>query len=131
MDGIGLQLPLNRSVSTGVFTLITSYQEEVKQNFKNLLLTSPGERIMNPNFGVGLRRFLFEQRDLVIPKIRQRITGQVSRYMPYIRINKIQFNHGMDPDLAMDSNVLSILVEYEVPSLNLLAFLIVQAEDMN
>jgi len=131
MNGIGAKLPLNRDDKHGNYSLITSYVEEVKQNFKNLLLTSPGERIMNADFGVGLRNFLFEPRNQAIPKIRQRIDGQVTRYMPFIRINKLQFNHNIDPKRAEDSNVLSILIEYEVPSLNLSTSLFLQAEDIN
>ena len=131
MDGIGPKLPLQRDERFGNFGLIVSYREEVKQNFKNLMLTSPGERIMNSDFGVGMRNFLFEPKDLVIPKIRQRIDGQISKYMPYVRINKIQFNHNVDPIIAQDSNVLSITIHYEVPSLNLSTTLVVQSEDMN
>ena len=84
MDGIGPQLPLNITPAAGTYALITSYAEQVKQNFKNLLLTSPGERVMNPDFGVGLRTFLFVQKSQAIPAIRQRITGQVNKYMPFI-----------------------------------------------
>ena len=62
MNGIGPELPLSRDEKHGVYSLIVSYREEVKQNFKNLLLTSPGERMMNPDFGVGMRRYLFEPR---------------------------------------------------------------------
>mgnify|MGYP003660405702 FL=1 len=131
MDGIGPRLPLQRNEKFGNYALIVSYREEVQQNFKNLLLTAPGERVMNADFGVGLRNFLFEPKDLVIPKIRQRIDGQVSKYMPYIRINKIQFNHNIDPNLATDLNLLSISIEYEVPSLDLSTSLIVQSEDIN
>jgi phage baseplate assembly protein W len=131
MDGIGPKLPLQRDERFGNFGLIVSYREEVKQNFKNLMLTSPGERIMNADFGVGMRNFLFEPKDLVVPKIRQRIDGQVSKYMPYVKINKIQFNHNVDPIIAQDSNVLSITIQYEVPSLNLSTTLVVQSEDTN
>jgi len=133
MDGIGLQLPLNRSVSTGVFSLITSYQEEAKQNFKNLLLTSPGERMMNPDFGVGLRTFLFEPRASAAPAIRQRITGQVRKYMPFLQINKIRFDSGKnlsEPDY-LDSPVLSIHIDYSIPGLNLDTTLILQNEETN
>ena len=34
---------------------------DIQQNLKMVLLTSPGERIMDPNFGVGMKRYLFEQ----------------------------------------------------------------------
>jgi len=131
MNGIGPKLPLQRDNVNGNYTLIVSYAEEVKQNFKNLLLTSPGERMMNPDFGIGLRSFLFEPEQKVSGMIRQKITSQVSRYMPFIRINKILFNHGIDPDVAVDSNVLSIIIEYEAPSINLQETLTLQAEDIN
>ena len=73
MDGIGPQLPLNKDHRFGLYSLVQSYKEEVKQNFKNLLLTSPGERMMDPDFGVGLRRYLFEQRTHSVGQIRQKI----------------------------------------------------------
>jgi phage baseplate assembly protein W len=95
------------------------------------LLTSPGERIMNPNFGVGLRNFLFEPKDSAIPAIRQRIKGQVTRYMPFIKINKLLFNHNIDPRIAEDSHLLTIVIEYDIPSLNYSTSLILQAEDLN
>ena len=91
MNGIGPELPLNKDYRFGAYSLITSFKDEVKQNFKNLLLTSPGERMMNPDFGVGLRHFLFEPRQNSVQKIRQRIEGQVRKYMPFLRINRIQF----------------------------------------
>ena len=131
MNGIGPKLPLQRDDINGNYTLITSYAEEIKQNFKNLLLTAPGERMMNPDFGVGLRNFLFEPESLVTGMLRQKIASQVSRYMPFIRINKILFNHGIDPATAVDSSVLSIIIEYEAPSINLQETLTLQAEDVN
>ena len=84
MNGIGPKLPLQGDDVNGSYTLITSYAEEIKQNFKNLLLTSPGERMMNPDFGVGLRSFLFEPAQKVTGMIRQKIASQVFRYMPFI-----------------------------------------------
>mgnify|MGYP003354002300 CR=1 FL=1 len=37
---------------------------KMKQNFKILLLTNPGERVHFPKFGVGLRNYLFENLEL-------------------------------------------------------------------
>ena len=101
------------------------------QNFKNLLLTSPGERVMKPDFGVGMRNFLFEPKNQAIPKIRQRIDGQVRKYMPFVRINKINFNHNIDPSYVDDSVVLSVSIEYEVPSINLSTSVTIESEDLN
>ena len=76
MAGLSPKIPLQRSEVDGFYALNKTHVELVKQNFKNLLLTSPGERIMEPNFGVGLRTFLFEQdaqilQDQIVSKIRQ------------------------------------------------------------
>ena len=54
---IGVSLPFN---GPGVFNSTYSTKEQTKSNLVNLLLTSAGERIMNPNFGTELRNFLFE-----------------------------------------------------------------------
>ena len=120
MNGLGPKIPLQRDPKFGTFGLTTTYLEEIKQNFKNLLLTSPGERVMIANFGVGLRNFLFE-----------RIDGQVARYMPFIKITKLQFNHNVDAALIDDTNILSILIEYEVPGINLVSSILIQSEDLN
>ena len=131
MNGIGPQLPLSRDYRFGNYSLITSYNEEVKQNFKNLLLTSPGERMMNPDFGVGLRRYLFEPRSHSVGQIRQRVEAQVRKYMPFIKINKLLFDQGKPAENLGGSPLLTILIEYEVPSLKLAASLILQSGDIN
>ena len=131
MNGIGPELPLNRDNNQGLYSLITSYEDEVKQNFKNLLLTSPGERMMNPDFGVGLRHFLFDPAPHAIPGIRQRISQQVNRYMPFLRITKMQFNHGDRNKESIDSNILSVIIQYDVPSINLSTSIVMQSEDIN
>tara|TARA_R110000765_G_scaffold388006_1_gene480178 strand:+ start:422 stop:820 length:399 start_codon:yes stop_codon:yes gene_type:complete len=132
MNGIGPELPLSRDEKHGVYSLIVSYREEVKQNFKNLLLTSPGERMMNPDFGVGMRRYLFEPRQHAAPLIRQKIEQQVSKYMPYIRINKIDFDSGhFDPSSTEDSNILSIKIIYDIPSINVQSSIVLSSGEIN
>ena len=131
MDGIGPQLPLQKNQTHGHYGIITSYTEEVRQNFKNLVLTSPGERVMDPSFGIGLRTFLFEPAPTVIPKIRKRIQEQVAKYMPFIRITKLLFNEGINNDFANDSLIVKITIQYDVPSLNLSSELRLQGEDIN
>ena len=52
-------IPLSRDTKFGV-SLHTTIVSNARQNLLNLLLTNPGERI-NPNYGVGLKMFLFEK----------------------------------------------------------------------
>ena len=84
--GLSPKFPLSLS-EHGDFTNNQTMKELVKQNFKNLLLTVPGERIMYPDFGVGVKRFLFEQRGTsVLENLGGTISSQVKKYLPYIDI---------------------------------------------
>jgi hypothetical protein len=60
---IGVSLPFN---GPGVFNSTYTTKDQIKSNLVNLLLTSIGERVMNPNFGTELKRFLFEGIQIVI-----------------------------------------------------------------
>lgn len=56
--GIGVDIPF---IAGGVFTPNYLSRQAVKNNLINYFLTNPGERPGNPEFGGGLRRFIFEQ----------------------------------------------------------------------
>ncbi len=58
--GYSVKLPLQISPSDGPYTLNKNLASVVKQNVKMVIFTSPGERIMDSNFGVGIRNYLFE-----------------------------------------------------------------------
>ena len=132
MSGLGPVLPLSRDDQLGFYSLTTTYKEQIQQNFKNLMLTSPGERSMNSDFGVGLKHFLFEQKSNLIPKIKQRIMKQVQKYMPYIKINRILFDDKRhDNAFIEESHLLSVKIEYEVPDFNIVAELILHSEGAN
>ncbi len=131
MSAIGPKLPLMADNIFGHYSLITLYREEIQQNLKNLLLTAPGEKMMNPDFGVGLRHFLFEPRQHSIPAIRQKIAGQIRKYMPFLRNLKVQFDTNSNQEFLDNSNILSVTIIYDVPSLNLSTSLVLEREDVN
>ena len=85
---------------------------------------------MNPDFGVGMRQFLFEPREHVIPQIRQRVENQVKKYMPFIEIKRIAFDTNRSTESVLDSISLSVTIEYEVPSLNLLTELVLSSGEI-
>jgi len=115
--GLTPKLPLTVDPTDGPYGLISDYAQMVKQNFKMLLLTIPGERIMNPDFGVGLRTYLFELDNATTHgEINDRITAQTARYMPFIQLNKINFGVPENsPDLY--PYTLSISISFSVPAL--------------
>jgi len=105
---------LERSTEDG-FALVKSLKLNIRQNLKMLLLTSPGERVMAPRFGVGMRRYLFEmQSDEVFAAIDSKIREQVSIYLPYIKIQQVQFDKS-----NIDKNQIKLKLTYSVPRVSL------------
>ena len=92
MSNYAPRLPLTSDPSNGQENLQTIEQVAL-QNLKMLCLTAPGERVMDPNFGVGMRNFLFEQNDpSTYSKIKTRIMRQVQEYLPFLEITQIDFD---------------------------------------
>lgn len=90
---------------------ITSIKELVKQNLKNLCLCSPGERLMNNNFGVGMKRFLFEPNlQTTYGKISAKLTEQVATFMPFLEIDDITITTLPDSD----GNAISVSITYYI-----------------
>ena len=112
MAGISPKVPLRRDYEDG-YLMNKSLREVIKQNFKSLLLTSPGERVMDPTFGVGLRNYLFEQNSVLLKEqIMENVYEQVSRYLPFIKIEQVN----IDSDDTGATLMVSVL--YAVPSIN-------------
>ena len=121
--GISPKLPLQTDSKVGTYKLNETLHESIKQNFKNLLLTIPGERIMDTRFGVGLPMFLFEQNSGELKsRIASRINKQVKLYMPFLVINEIIFQDS-EQDYQVDPNSLEIRIDYSVPALGANDFL--------
>ena len=115
MAGLAPELPLRRDETDG-YKLIKTYEGLALQNLKMLILTNPGERIMDPNFGVGLRKFLFEQNDsLTYGQIEGKIRNQVRTYLPYIKVFRINFKRPKEIENAF--NFVNIEIEYAVGTL--------------
>ena len=116
-SGLSVKLPLGMSGVFGAYNLNTTFSQLANQNLKMLVLTSPGERIMNPNFGVGLKHFLFEMNDSsAYSNISSKILEQVKIYLPYLQINDIQYRVPEDnPDLYPHN--LSINIIFTIKSL--------------
>ena len=131
MSGLSPKLPLNIDEING-YALNQNFKEVARQNLKMVILTSPGERIMIPEFGVGIRNYLFENANSsTFNAIRQRIENQVASYLPYITIRNIEFSSerndgtsGVEP--SSNSNYVNIRIRYSVPSMFISDTLILQ-----
>ena len=91
-SGLSVALPLTLSDVFGAYNLNTNFFDLAQQNLKMLLLTAPGEKMMDPNFGVGLKTYLFEMNaEDTYDRITEKILEQVKIYLPFIKIDDIKY----------------------------------------
>ena len=130
--GLSPKLPLLKDPEDG-YALNKTYLEKVKQNFKMLVLTSPGERIMYPTFGVGLRNFLFENADQrTYDLIKERILQQTQKYMPFIEIKDIIISDvasGQGPTSFQLTNSINVKIDFFIKPLELAGSLEIKQSD--
>lgn len=106
------KLPLQLD-SDGNFINIQDISENIKQNLRMIILTNPGEKIMDPDFGVGVKKYLFENefvynrtgnansRSYSIEDIKQtvarRINNQILKYGSDIKVikNTVEFKENI------------------------------------
>jgi len=114
MYGIAPRLPWTVTRAEGVQST-KSIAENTKQNLKNLLLTAPGERVMDPNFGVGMRNYLFEQgSNSTIARLEGAIIEQVETYMPFLDLGRVDI--GMSDDKSL--NLLQVSISYSIAGIS-------------
>ena len=110
-EGLSIALPLSLDEKDGPYKSNMTLDEVAQQNRKMIVLTSPGERAMEPDFGVGIRNFLFEQETpFLVSDIRTRIGTQVEKYAPFIKIRELNIN------IDSDNGFLSVEIKYAVPA---------------
>jgi phage baseplate assembly protein W len=90
------------------------YEEDIKQAIRIILETNPGERIMRPTFGAGLRQFVFEPVNATtMTLVRTRIEEALVDWEPRIIVDGVQVTTDEET-----RNVLKIDVAYRVRTTN-------------
>ncbi|CAB4160387.1 GpW/Gp25/anti-adapter protein IraD [uncultured Caudovirales phage] len=111
--------PLGISLSfseNSVFKSLYTADNQAFENFKNLLLTFPGERTGDwYNFGCNLKILLFEQNiDDIKSDIQDVITTAAASWLPYINIVSIDITTA-DDDPNLD-HAIKVLITFSVGS---------------
>ena len=118
LQGISPRLPLVYSQTDGPYQLNKTLRQAIQQNLNMLILTQPGERIMIPDFGVGLNGFLFENlNSKTFSHIAQRIKEQVDFYIPAINIQQMDF-YTIDEDVTLQFNEVRLSLQYDILPFN-------------
>lgn len=97
--GSGLRFPF-RPDADGAMTYLTG-MDLIRQSVATILDTEPGERIMLPSFGCGLRRYLMEPNTQATRTgMAEDITTALSLWEPRIRLLQVGVTLGEDPSLV-------------------------------
>lgn len=97
----------NRDIS-----LLTN-EQAVLESVKNIIITEPGERIMNPTFGCPISKFTFEPIDMVtIVDIKSVITNAIRQFEN--RVDRLEINIVED----QETNSIEITVLFNMKTSN-------------
>jgi len=117
---VGIELPFGRQPGTGdgYFTSTKTTIDAIKNNIKTLLLTEKGERLFQPNLGMNLRRFLFEQTtENTEIEIENDIVSTFEKWLPFVQLNDIRIDIGNQDKnqikIGIDFNVVNIPTELQ------------------
>jgi Bacteriophage baseplate protein W len=87
--GTGWAFPPEFNIS-GNQNLMVSDEEDISQSLRILLDTKPGERIMQPSFGCGIHKYVFEKFDESLATlIKEEIRIAILFYETRIEVEKI------------------------------------------
>lgn len=93
----GMSYPIVKTAK-GYFP-VTTGTNLIKGDLLQLLLTSPGERLMMPQYGTPLRTLLFDPNDtLLADRARQMIIDSITTFEPRVVIDAIEVLSGVDND---------------------------------
>lgn len=107
---IGVDIPFNRA---GVFSPNYQTKDAIRNNLINFFLTNKGERFMNPNFGGGLREYIFSQiSDNNIETLTEDIQLKLQTNFSRLRVEDLQI-------FSNENNSLTVLLKYKIQNTNI------------
>ena len=104
---VGIDFPFARVPNQdGYFKTTKTTVESIKNNIRLLLHTESGERVFQPNLGMNLKRFLFEQitEDTSI-QIENDIVDVFETWLPFVELRDIQINTDNQNKNQIDINI--------------------------
>ena len=99
--GRGLAFP--PTLGEGARLAWSAGADNIRESIRIILLTERGERVMLPDFGAGLRRFLFEPNTVATRRlIEDEIERALARWEPRIELESVAVEEDpADPDAAV------------------------------
>lgn len=110
--GVGWAFPLRADGGGDVAMAV--YEEDIRQAVRLILETNPGERVMRPDFGAGLRALVFEPVNITtMALVRHRVEQALIVWEPRIEVMEVAVTANPQP-----RNRLDIDIRYRVRAVN-------------
>lgn len=110
--GRGLAFPIAVDAEGGTL-MAAEYEEDIRQSIRIILDTDPGERVMRPDFGAGLRALVFEPINThTLALARHRVERALVLWEP--RIDSI----AVQADARPGQGLITLEVRYRVRTTN-------------
>jgi hypothetical protein len=99
--GRGPGFPFAPRVGAGSIPLVDG-PEKVRESIWIILDTEPGERIMRPQFGCGLRRYLMKPNTPATRALIQRdVERALANWEPRIQVSEVRVEPAEDPAMVL------------------------------
>lgn len=111
--GVGWKFPVGVDPATGRLRAVSS-EEDIQEAVRIILLTGKGERMMQPEFGCDIRKYLFGHIDYTTQtQLEQEVRDSLVRWEPRITDISVRAEHSEE-----DSSCLLIHISYVVRATN-------------
>lgn len=92
--GTGMRTPFSFSVGRGIRAVsVSNGIEKIQSAIRDILLTRPGERVMQPEYGSRLFDLVFEMGDAITTELLYEYTvTALRRWEPRIRVTTVSFS---------------------------------------
>ena len=110
-NAVGLAFPFSNSAISGSIPFKVNYttRDQIKSNIVVYLSTNKGERPLNPNYGGGLKNFLFEQLSTnTFSNVESVVRRELASQFPQVNLKKIEVLG------SPDNNTLTVVITYSV-----------------
>ena len=105
---IGVDLPFS---DPAVFRPNYQTKDAIKNNLINFFLTNPGERVLNPLFGGGLRNFVFTQiSNDNLDFIQEDIQVKLNSNFPDVQVEDVEVFRNSN------ENTIQVKIGYNIPN---------------
>ena len=113
--GRGWSFPPQFDLNNGLLELkMVSLEADIKESLGILLSTAPGERVMQPSYGCGLKSMMFETIDeTAITEIRDLVERAILFFEPRISVEDVSVDTA-----DIYEGLLRIHIDYTIISIN-------------